>query len=195
MIESVSMKELQQRWKTFYGSAPPVTHLLRDVILDRWLRIHSLPESKRYAETPDEYSILLLRHNTVATEVLGSQTPCLLLVGRYAEHSEVDIHSQILPQLQSVRFALFTSLIDPTEPDLIINVWYALVVWSSNQFDNIIKAVADGNEANILFVSLETGEAYAPYDGGADLFLISSERQSQLKQQFRQWLSKHPQGL
>jgi hypothetical protein len=36
-------------WNNHYPEAPPVGFLLRQVYSDRWLRIHSLPGSKRYA--------------------------------------------------------------------------------------------------------------------------------------------------
>jgi hypothetical protein len=185
------MKELQNWWQSHYGSAIPIAHILRQQIRDRWFRIHSLPESKRYPETPDEYSILLTRQNKIATEILGSQTPCLLLVGRYTEHSESDIHSQRLPQFEGANFTLFVSV---PEPDM-ISVFCTPIVWSPGQFDHIIKAVADDQDAHILFTSLETGETYHPYDGGADLFLTSSERRDELKQKYSHWLSQHPQGL
>lgn len=185
------MNDLKDWWQSHYGSAVPVAHILRHQVLDKWFRIHSLPESKRYAETPDEYSILLTRHNAVATKVLGSQTRCLLLVGRYTEHPEPDIHSQSLPQLEGANFTLFGSV---QEPDL-ISIWCAPMTWTAGRFDGLIKAVADDQDRNILFVSLETGEAYAPYDGGADLFLNSTARRDEMKQRYSQWLSKHPQGL
>ncbi|MUG92840.1 hypothetical protein F7734_10420 [Scytonema sp. UIC 10036] len=190
------MKEDRQRWQKFYGSAPPVAHLLRNEIPDRWLRIHSLAETKRYPQTLDEYSILLSRHNTVATEVLGVQTRCKLFVSQYGEHPQSGIDTQDVPQLEDLTFTFFNSLVDPTEPEKrIMNIWCAPVLWSSGQFDNLIKAVADDNAPFILFASLLTGEVYHPYDGGADIFVTSSKRQSELKQQFWEWLSKSPSGL
>lgn len=189
------MKELQDWWKLHYGLAVPVAHILRQQIQDRWFRIHSLPESKRYPETPDEYSIMLMRQNKIATEVLGSQTQCLLMVGRYTEHPELDIHLQRLPQFEGANFTLLASVQELDMEPLTTNVFCTPIIWSSGQFDFIIKAVADEQEAHILFASLETGEAYHPYDGGADLFLASSKRRDALKQEYAEWLSSHPQGL
>jgi hypothetical protein len=41
--------------------------------LDRWVRFHSLPESKRYPDSQAEYAIELDRHYTVLSELdLGS---------------------------------------------------------------------------------------------------------------------------
>jgi hypothetical protein len=73
-------------WTAHFGSLLPVAHLLRTSLASTgWLRIHSLPEAKRYPETETEYSELLRRHREVASEVLGAaDAPCILIVTRYA---------------------------------------------------------------------------------------------------------------
>ena len=185
------MKEPKDWWQSHYGAALPIAHRLRFQVPDRWFRIHSLPQSKRYPQKPSEYSGLLARHNTVATDILGSQSLCLLLVGRYHEQPDLHSRSQSLPNLEGINFTLF----DTWEEPRFISVWCAPVTWIPGQYNGIIKAVADDEEANIVFASLQTGEAYAPYDGGADLFLASTARRDQLKQRYADWLSKHPQGV
>ena len=165
------------------------------------MRIHSLPESKRYADTPSEYSLLLSRHNEAATEALGSQSQCILFAGQYVGNPETKLHFPSNSGFENMDFKPFKTIeryepqIDPAFGPDFINIWYAPVSWSSEQFDEIIKAVADDKVRHILFASLETGEAYAPYDGGADLFLNSVARRDELKQRYKQWLSTHPKGL
>jgi len=65
-------------WKAHLGDLAPVGHLMRVALPDRWLRIHSLPDSKRYAETADEYAELLRRHNEVVSEILGADIESIL---------------------------------------------------------------------------------------------------------------------
>jgi hypothetical protein len=191
------MQDLKEWWQSHYGSAIPVAHLLRQQVKGRWFRIHSLPESKRYLETPDEYSILLSRHNSIATEILGSHSECLLLVGRYTEHVEQDVHWHKLPEIEEAKFVLLDIVQVPEvfEMPAVLSIFCTPVIWSSGRFDELITTVADDRDAYMMFASLETGEAYAPYDGGADLFLSSTVRRDELKQQFSPWLSKHPQGF
>ena len=43
------MTEFKSFWRNHYGECPPLGHRLRDAFVDRWVRFHSLPESKRYA--------------------------------------------------------------------------------------------------------------------------------------------------
>lgn len=93
------MEELRSWWQSHYGANPPLGHILKQKIRKRWFRIHSLPQFKRYPETPDEYAITLERQIAVANEVLGVGSQCFLLVGRYAESAKVYEESQNLPML------------------------------------------------------------------------------------------------
>jgi hypothetical protein len=44
-------------WNKEYPKTIPINHQLKLIYQDRWFRIHSLPESKRYAETKSELFI------------------------------------------------------------------------------------------------------------------------------------------
>lgn len=177
-----------------YGDATPMGYMLREQVPERWMRIHSLPESKRYANTPSEYSILLERQNMVALEVLGSESECVVFIGWYPEGNQpVDIRTQLLPDINSSAFSLFMEKRD--EDEELLCVWCATLVWKANEFDHIIKTIADDEVRYASFASLGTGEIYAPYDGGADLFLRSSSRRDELKRHYKDWLSAHPLGL
>ena len=103
----MQIEEIQNWWQSFYSTAPPISHILRERFPGFWMRIHSLPKSKRYPKTPSEYSILLERHNAVATEVLGHNSNCLLLVPRYVY---VGSKKKRLPRLKNSNFELFSEI-------------------------------------------------------------------------------------
>ena len=66
------MAGFEQFWRDSYGEFPPVTYRLRYEFFDsRWVRFHSLPESKRYPESDTEMEIVLERANILADRVLG----------------------------------------------------------------------------------------------------------------------------
>src|SRR5215475_15612067 len=67
-------------WERHFGALPPVGHLLRQALPPRWMRIHSLPGSQRYAEGNLEYVELLSRHNQIAAEILGSDAEAILFI-------------------------------------------------------------------------------------------------------------------
>jgi hypothetical protein len=56
-------------WQERRPLGPPIAHTFRSTYADRWLRFHSLPDSKRYPESEDEYAIALDRYNTVLDEL------------------------------------------------------------------------------------------------------------------------------
>jgi hypothetical protein len=68
-------------------------------------------------------------------------------------------------------------------------------VWSPRALDDVLADVANHVLWPFLIVSEESGRVYAPYDGGADLFLGSSAERDEMKRKFERWLPKHPSGL
>ncbi|MFE0156557.1 hypothetical protein ACFWY5_56185 [Nonomuraea sp. NPDC059007] len=72
--------ELTARWQARWPDCPPIGHELKRYYTSRWVRFHSLPGSKRYADTPAEYDILLDRHNTVLTELFDGQDALIVMV-------------------------------------------------------------------------------------------------------------------
>ncbi|MFZ3566783.1 hypothetical protein ACNYS0_07350 [Streptomyces sp. BH034] len=56
---------MTELWQQHWPNCPPVGYKLRDPYRDLWVRFHSLPESKRYAEDESEYAVVLERYNTV----------------------------------------------------------------------------------------------------------------------------------
>ena len=58
-------------WNTVYGGVLPLGYHLRTEFAERWLRFHSLPFSKRYARSDDEYAVVFERQNAVASHVLA----------------------------------------------------------------------------------------------------------------------------
>ena len=52
-------REFLAHWKAWYPDSPPLAFALREIYPDLWLRIHSLPQGKRYAETDSEQALQL----------------------------------------------------------------------------------------------------------------------------------------
>ena len=171
-------------WHSFYGERFPIAYLLRPQIPDLWFRIHSLPESKRYAENEDETQEILRRHNTVAEKVLGISEQCMWFVPNYAF------------QKYSSTFAEFSGNVfcKYEDQDTKITLLAAQTVWRPHQFDAALRLVADDVVRYVSWMNIESGEIFAPYDGGADLFLNSTERRDEVRDLYSDWLSPFPGG-
>ena len=68
---------LSDLWEAQFPGVPPIGHRIRDS--KRWVRFHSLPESKRYAENEAEYAELLRRHHAVLRSLAAADAPLLAI--------------------------------------------------------------------------------------------------------------------
>lgn len=69
------------------------------------------------------------------------------------------------------------------------------IQWSERAWDTLLRDVADWRVSSVILLNPGSGEVYAPYDGGADLFLKNPERVAELRQRWALCLSTHPSGL
>lgn len=188
------MTEFTSLWALHHPTGPPIAHLLRQVERETWVRFHSLPMSKRYAESMVEKRVVLDRANKLATRVLGAGSRCWLV------HSEPD-HGEAVNDIDAygtinqyrLEFQFDHAAI---EDECVYQVFAAPVVWTAGAFDNLISKVADDELPRpIMLVSAKTGAAFAPYDGGSDLFVPTQADVDALKHEYSRWLSAHSSGL
>src|SRR3954470_19119956 len=79
----MTKEQFKSFWTARYSDTIPISHSFRHDHSDRWFRIHSLPESKRYADNGEEWKVLLDRQNTIMNEVLGEKSKVLIVTGDY----------------------------------------------------------------------------------------------------------------
>jgi hypothetical protein len=65
----MTKEDFQNLWTLNYPDTIPISYRFKHDYSDRWFRIHSLPESKRYAENESEWEILLSRQNEIITDL------------------------------------------------------------------------------------------------------------------------------
>lgn len=177
-------------WQACFGDALPAGHLCREALADRWLRVHSLPGSKRYADTDAERVVLLHRHDAIAGHVLGEGEACAVFIVRFGEDTAWDV-SETPPTLPTTPRHVLCSRVDGD----VRQFFAAPVVWRTNAFDPLVLAIADERVEGVLFANLLRGSIYAPYDGGADLFFPSPQAALAARARFSSWLSARADGL
>ncbi|MES1176675.1 MAG: hypothetical protein ABUL62_20295 [Myxococcales bacterium] len=180
-----------------FGGLPAVGHLLRSANSDRWLRVHSLPNSKRYAETDAEYDEILRRHNELALEILGPHGRAVLFLHAWGTAADLPAafsgFGWATPlDLESTSPTIYPSP-EADDPDLVVAGFP--ILWSPGAWDSLLRDIANDRLPSVVVLNPATGEAYAPYDGGADLFLANSERVATLADRWASWLSERPDGL
>lgn len=197
----MTKEEFNQFWASTYPNTSPIQHYFRHQYADRWFRIHSLPESKRYADTETEWEILLSRHNQIITDLLGNHSKVLLVTGEYNYNSPADKHIvEEEAAFQAYTFTLLDNIdlnsLNPDEHELgeVYRPAFTETVWSINQHDALLKELADG-QLRAFFVSIEHQLIVAPYDGGIDFILKDSQIKDTYKAKYQDWLSKLASGL
>ena len=195
------MAGFEDFWRGSYGEIPPVGYRLRFCFLDsKWVRFHSLPGSKRYADNEAEMKIVLERANTLADRVLGVGTECWMIANSFPDQAEYRDKLFFKQRLIRDIFGLQKSYSwkDPEEAPEDQTLWTTYAgecKWRHGEFDEAIKLIAEDIETDVLWISKQTKAVFSPYDGGTDLIVQDSKEVTSLKEEFSNWLSDHPDGF
>jgi hypothetical protein len=201
MLMPSALDHFWSAWQTSFHGCVPLGYRLRVLAHDRWFRVHSLPESKRYPDTDAEYRELLARHNSVGSAMFGARSTVVLVVVRWRWTDE----QPSIPDTDigtPVSFS-YVRAVNPQELDVNADavsdawadVWCAVINWEAGLLDELFRAVADEREAGVLLASHDAEFVFAPYDGGIDLFVPTPLEREEWKERFSHWLSPHAAGL
>ncbi|MBY0228532.1 MAG: hypothetical protein K2W96_04550 [Gemmataceae bacterium] len=186
-------------WDERFAGCEPEGHLLRDAFPRRWVRFHSLPDSKRYPETPTEHAEVLRRHNAILGELAPVGSRVVLVTTGYSETPvPVRTYEGLLALDPAAVFWRTLARHQPDEEATFPNWWHLFTsahVWRPGTFDPVIRLVADGTVANVLVVAPDCRWVLHPYDGGMDVIAESAEERGRLRATYSDWLSRHPGGL
>jgi hypothetical protein len=193
MVDTVALSRL---WDERWPGCSRLPYELREV-RDRWVRFHTLPGSKRYPDTEDEYGIVLARHNTVLAELVTG--PGLLVVT--AGYSDAPEPREPCRSAETVAVhpdaTHWTSVCMDDEPgfESWMHLYVGQAAWLAGCLDPLLRQVADDVIANVLLADIGLRWLYHPYDGGMDVILSSSGERDALRDRHSDWLSTHPSGL
>lgn len=178
MSEGADLARLSQLWQERWPLSPPIAHEVRAVCRDRWVRFHSLPGSKRYAD--DEEDEVYVVTAGWSAEPTGPEEPT----------PRNDVHPG------SVRW---TTVADTDDPDPQFHTYTHLYVnrrpWQRGCVDPLLRTVADDELAGVFLTDTALRRIHHPYDGGADVLLPTPQERDQLATRHPDWLSSHPLGL
>lgn len=193
---SVDPGELTGRWRRSWPECPPIGHLLRRRLSDRWVRFHSLPAGKRYPTGTDEYREVLERHNAVLSAILGesgSATIYLVTVeygpGDGAAGTEpifVGLHPGAIPWMR---------VADPDNPGESYGLHISRQQFTAGDLDDLLRYVAEDRATGVIIFEDHLRWLFHPYDGGMDVIAPSAAERDRLTARFEHWRSDRPDGL
>ena len=185
-------------WQERFPNCEPISHLLRTAFRDRWVRFHSLPESKRYPEDASEYQMVLQRHSCILAELIGSERSVVLLTTGYSETPQPVRTYRKLDTLDPNAQPWRTVAVHELEGDTDPNYWHVFASaweWRSGLFDPLIRLGADDVVANVMIVHPDCRWLLHPYDGEMDVIAESPAERGQLWSAHKDWLSARADGL
>ena len=175
-------EEFQQFWVKNYPETPPINYLFKHNLKSRWLRIHSLPESKRYAETQEDWTILLERQNTIIDDLIGQNSVVNVVV------NYIEIDSFLFKMFDFTNIGVFKD----EKNEAVFQSFIFETIWQTDSLNSILREVA--NERLRAFIIGEDC-LIAPYDGGVDIILKDSATRDFYQLKFKNWLSAREDGL
>lgn len=186
----MASERIRQQWNLAFPDTVPVGAICRDLYLHRWVRVHSLPESKRYAETEPERREVLRRYNRFGSHVLGEGEPCVLFVskpqlgnGEAGVAGKNPFFAEDLIPVSTMAHAEQEFTVEARES-----------IWHTGGWDTVLSEVADDKAPFVLFFSAARSAIFAPYDGGADAIFSTAAQADAARELFRSWLSSRTDG-
>jgi hypothetical protein len=183
-------------WNREYPESFPINHELKWVYPNRWFRIHSLPESKRYAESEDEYKIILERQNQLIDDLIGDETEVTISFGLYTNDITNDNYKKLTDygEFQKVlSIDLHAERPEEYEDEMYFDIFVKTEKWKKESRNEILRAIAD-DEIRAMFVCPLKKCVIAPYDGGVDVIVDSSQERDRLKAKYSDWLPDREDG-
>ncbi|MET7734753.1 hypothetical protein ABZT02_25760 [Streptomyces sp. NPDC005402] len=197
MTPAVDAEHLSALWQRQWPQGPPVAHELRGSYPDRWVRFHSLPGSKRYPGTEEEYGVVLHRYNAVLEELFAGGEVYVVTVGWSWEPDGPEL-AERRPEVHPDGTRWMT-LADEDVPDPELRSYTHLYVdrrpWRPGCADAILREVADDVLAGVFVTDTGMRRIHHPYDGGADVVLASAGERDRLRERFGGWVSPDASGL
>jgi len=194
----MTSEELTRSWNELLPDFAPMPHQMKFEFADRWLRIHTLPEAKRYAETEQELDTILYRHDAILSDLFTTGDSYFLITYGYGFDKDMprkdDKLAAIGMQMDFWRSVVSEGPTGQAEERFYCYAFFDELMWPGNSPWPLMKMAANGEIKNMMIFSPKNGFVYHPYDGGADIVFDNSQRRDEYKERYKDWLSSHPEG-
>jgi hypothetical protein len=171
-----------ESWNRDYPETPPINYHFKRLLPKRWIRIHSLPISKRYAEDAADWAILLARQNAVIDYLLPPNQAIQWVWNWLPPDSHIHTSFDL------VRLGILRAKDDEAE----FESWLLKDNWQSGTCDIFLTLIADDSMRAFI---IAPDCLISPYDGGVDVILKDPHTAHAFKRHFAQWVSPREDGL
>ena len=198
----VDLEELSAQWSARWPQCRPVGHELRECAPDRWVRFHSLEESKRYPSDADDMAELLHRHNSTVADLVALDSNAsavdadlVVVTCSWSGSAQVTARDQAVTAVDPDAQHWRSVSLGDDDFESWIHLWVSDCKWAHSSLDALFALVANDWTSDVIVCDQRCNWLYHPYDGGADVLAPSEAVRDSLAQRHRLWLSGRPDGL
>jgi hypothetical protein len=187
-------ENIELYWELNFKKCPPINYLLKVSYTERWLRIHSLHNSKRYADTAAEWDVLFGTQNTILEDLFEEDDSVCLFTGVYssAEITSAENNFSNNESLKAFDFKalekidLYAISKDYCEENTFFTPYVAFVSFKKSNYNELLKSIAN-DEIRAFFLNQKTNTIVAPYDGGLDIIYKDSQTRDFYKNKYHHY--------
>lgn len=178
----MNKEEFSAFWSKKYNKMLPINYLFNETLGDYWFRIHSLPKSKRYAESDEEYGIIFHRQNSIIDDLIPQNVAIKIVI------NFIEIANSLFSRYDFCDIGVFVD----NDRETVFQSFLIETKWQTNAHNDLLKDIADDNiRAFIIYDQY----LISPYDGGMDVYLNNTQTRDFYKNKYKKWLSKRADGL
>lgn len=180
---SNSIKKMNEMWYKVAGDYPPIAEDLRVYFKEQWVRFYSLPDGKRYAETASENVEVLKRYNDLITE-FAAEDNIIVILAKWNDklNGHVDNFKD-----GDMQFSYWQTIQPNDSNESYRHLYVCEVKWINGALDPLLTKVANWEEAGVILTSERSTWLIAPYDGGIDIILDTSQESDCIKDKYSDW--------
>jgi hypothetical protein len=179
---STSHQRFLTYWNALYPETPPIHHFFKHRLSNRWARIHSLPEAKRYADTKAEWDELEQRQNAVIDSLVPRGAQIRIVINL------IEIDNFLFKAFNLENIGVFVD----QDGETVYQSFQFFTTWESHSLNSFLNMIA---EEQLRAFIIGPDCLIAPYDGGMDLILKDVQTCWAFKRKFKNWLSSRLDGL
>ncbi|MGX9294947.1 DUF3885 domain-containing protein [Tsukamurella sp. MT6.1] len=177
-------------WTRNVGSELPYAYWLRATCHERWVRLHSLPESKQYPDTEAEYDVVLTRYLAELDDLRAGADDLWVVTSSYSSTARPVRRSAdlvgLLPRPRLWR--TFTEDDEGEEYRIWTHHYLSIVRRDADEVRRLLRFVADEVVSGVMITDADATWVHHPYDGGADLILPTTGERDRTAALFSDWL-------
>jgi hypothetical protein len=187
---TMNPSEFSSIWSDKFPETWPRAESLKTLYGDRWVRIYSLPNAKRYPETEEERQQVLSRYSSVLTE-LSSSGNILVITCEWDNNPtpKEGTSSATGDSSNKQYWESFKENPDETSAESVSyrHLYIQEAMVQDTWLRELLLKVAEDEIAGVIIVSPNMDWIFHPYDGGMDVILKSRAERDSFAEKHKEW--------